>query len=342
MKALFIALICFCAFAEEDLFNPFIHGKTLLNRMRRIKSSSRRNERTLLALENRERKIENVLDILYDDMKLAVSIADRMKIETQIDKLHKNLDKIRRQKRAILRRMKKMADKIALPDRDRLVRSTRTEHRVGIEETSHIRREIENSQKLLLKETQALAHKYAKMAAEIASEKLVKTIDHKNEGDILKAKDKFKKVAKKAYNKYYKKIVERIEEATAEGVVNEDIKMVCRSAIDGLIRKLEHQYLIIVKSRNEAKKEAKKVTKKPLRKSMKTLGKVFKKEITKKTEKDLKKQEKKALDKITKTEKTSSVKAASKTEKKTSTSAKKSKAATEQKKTTKQVQTKKK
>ncbi|EAL48297.1 hypothetical protein KM1_022360 [Entamoeba histolytica HM-3:IMSS] len=298
MKAFLFAFICVCALAEEDLFNPFIHGKTILKRMRTIKNANRRNERTLLALENRERKIENALDILYNDMKLAVDMADRMKIETQIDKLHKNMDKIRRQKRTILRRMRQMADKIALPDRDRLVRKTRIEHRVGLEENTHIRREIEHNQKLLLKETQALAHKYAKMAAEIASEKLVKTIDHKNEGDILKAKDKFKKVAKKAYNKYYKKIVERIEEATSEGVNNVDIKMVCRSAIDGLIRKLEHQYLTVVRSRNEAKKEAKKVLKKPLRKSMKTLSKKFKNTMTTKTNKQTKKEASKVANKI--------------------------------------------
>ena len=298
LRTLLIALIAVCAFAEDDLYNPFLHGTTMLKRIRTIRRNSKNYERQILAMENRERKIKNVLDILYNDLKIAVDIKDRIKIETQVEGLQKQLDQLRKGKRVVLRRMRKVADKIALPERDRLVRQARIEHRIGLEENSHIRREIENNQQLIMKETQALAHKYAKMASEIAAEKLTKSINDKKDGDILKAKDKYKAAARHAYNKYYKKIVERIEEATSEGVDNSDIKMVCRSAIDGIIRKLQHQYLTIVESRREAKKVTKAAVKKPMRRSMKTLGKAFDKKIHNKVAKHQEKNAKAVVKKL--------------------------------------------
>jgi len=298
MKMLLFALVFAFAFAEDELYNPFIHGDTLLKRYKIIRGANRRNERLILALEGRERKIRNTMDILYGDMKVAVDLGDRLKIEKQVEKLHKVLDAVRRQKRFIIRKMRSLADKVASPDRDRLVRETRIEHRIGLDDNIHIRRELEHNQRKILRETQFLAHKYAKMAAEIAANKHTNYINTKSKGNILKAKMKYRKIAKDTYNKTYKKIVERIEEATAEGIDNSDIKMVCRSAIDGLIRKLNHQYLTIVTSRQNAKKEVKKSIKIPMRQSMKVLSKINSKKVKKsisKIEKETKKSAKKVV-----------------------------------------------
>ncbi|ELP94274.1 hypothetical protein EIN_187410 [Entamoeba invadens IP1] len=280
MKVIVIALVLLLVRADDDLFNPYIHTSTMLKRFKKIKLANKRNEKQLLQLESKERKMLNMLDIMYRDMKIAVSMKDRFTLEQKVGKLQKLLGQLREQKRAVLRRMRRMADKVASPERDRFVRKARIEKRIGLENTLHLDREVDVNQEKLLKVIGAYAHKYAKMASEIAAEEAARGVDKKG-GDILKSQHKFKKAAKHAYNKYYKKIVKRLEEATADGVETKDIKMECRSAIDGLIRRLEHKYLAIVKSRKEASKEAKKAIKKPLRKSMKKLSKSFEKKAVK-------------------------------------------------------------
>ncbi|ELP88481.1 hypothetical protein EIN_231040 [Entamoeba invadens IP1] len=280
MKVLLLALVLMCVKGDDDLFNPYIHTKTMLKRFQKVKDQNKKNEKALLQLEGKERKLLNVLDIMYRDMKIAVSMKDRFTLEQKVGKLQKGLTELRQQKRAILRKMRHSADKVASPERDRFVRKARIEKRIGLETSLHLNREVIVNQKKLLKVIEFFAHKYAKMASEIAASKMNKEVDKKG-GDILKAQHKFKKAAKHAYNKYYKKIVKRLEEATADGVETKDIKMECRSAIDGLIRRLEHQYLTYVKSRKEASKEAKKAIKKPLRKSMKKLSKSFEKKAVK-------------------------------------------------------------
>jgi len=274
MKAILFALIV-CSVFADDLYNKNLHGKTILLRMRKIRSFNRRNERIYHRLERRERRLLNFLEVLYDDMKVAVGMTDRLKIEKQVEKIQKNLAKIRSQKRIIIRRMRRMADKIGAAERDRLVRMVRIEDKVGLDQNIHIRREIENNQKLILAETKALAHKYATLASEIAAAKYSEKVNKEKKGNLLNAEQEFKDVAKKTYNEVYKKIVHAIEDATSEGVANENIKLVCRNAIDGLIRKLEHEHLIYVVSRKEAKQEAKNVVKQPLKNAAKTLTKKF-------------------------------------------------------------------
>jgi len=276
MKAILFALIVCTVFAE-DLYNQNLHGKTILIRMRRIRQFNKRNERIYHRLEKRERKLLNFLEILYGDMKVAVGMADRLRIEKQVSRIQKDLARIRGQKRIIIRRMRRMADKIGASERDRLVRMGRIEDKVGLDQNIHIRREIEYNQKLVLAETKNLAHKYATLASEIAAAKYAEKVKKEKKGNLLNAEKEFKEVAKKTYNKVYKKIVHIIEEATSEGVANENIKLVCRNAIDGLIRKLEHQHLIYVVSRKEASKEAKTAVQGPLKTVAKTLTKKFNK-----------------------------------------------------------------
>jgi hypothetical protein len=228
-------------------------------------------------LERRERKMLNYLEILYDDMKVAVGMADRLKIEKQVASIQKNLARVRKQKRVILRRMRKMADKIGSAERDRLVRMGRIEDKVGLDQNTHIRREIEQNQKLILAETKRLAHKYATIGSEIAAAKKAEKVNKNKKGNLLKAEKQFKEVARKAYNKYYKKIVHAIQAATAEGVSNENVKLVARNAIDGLIKKLERDHLIYITSRKEAREESKNVVKQPLKEVAKTLTKKFNK-----------------------------------------------------------------
>ncbi|KAL7719536.1 Axoneme-associated protein mst101 [Entamoeba marina] len=262
MRALLVILIAVYALAEDDLFSRYAH-------------ENRKNEKSLLALEDRERKILNTINILYGDMKIAVDQDDRIKVEMQVENLQKTLIKIRKQKKIF-----------ASPYRDRLVRSTRIEHRLGYEENNHIHKEIIRNQEALTKQIAKIAHKYATMAAQIASQKLANKINKKSgkgSVDILKSKSKFKKVSKHAYTKYYKKIVNAIEKAAADGVEKRDIKMVCRTASDHIIRKLLHQYLTIVKAAEKKSKVTKKHITSPMRKSMKTLGKAFDKKMIKKT-----------------------------------------------------------
>ncbi|KAL7715044.1 Axoneme-associated protein mst101 [Entamoeba marina] len=292
MKAFLVVLIALCAFADDDFFSRYDHGKTIQNRLKKIEVENHKNEKKLLALEGRERKILNTLSILYNDMKIAVDRDDRIEVENTVEKLQKSLTKIRKQKRFVLRNMREIADKVASPYRDELVRDTRIEHRIGYEVNSHVRAEIIRNQKALTKEIEKLAHKYATMASKIASQKLSDKINKKakkgesgKHTDILKAKDNFKKASKHAYAKYYKKIVNTIEEATAEGVEKKDIKFVCRTAIEHIINKLQHQYLTIVKSAGKVSKVTKKNIKKPMRGSMKQLGKKFDKKMIKKTDK---------------------------------------------------------
>jgi len=291
MKAILFALIV-CSVFAEDLYNQNLHGKTILQRMRRIRLFNKRNERMYHRLEMKERKMLNYLEILYDDMKVAVGMADRLKIEKQVASIQKNLARVRKQKRVIIRRMRKMADKIGSAERDRLVRMGRIEDKVGLEQSTHIRREIEENQKKILEVTKKLAHKYATLASEIAAAKKANKVNKSKKGNLLKAESQFKEVARKAYNKYYKKIVHAIQAATAEGVANEDIKLVARNAIDGLIKKLERDHLVYITARKESREEAKNVVKQPLKEVARTLTKSFNKKTVIKTSR-IKKGEKK-------------------------------------------------
>jgi len=297
MKAVIFALLCMSVFAEDDLYTEFLHGKTIANRMRTIREFNKKNEKMYQQLERSERKILNKLDLYYRDMRVAVSLKDRYIIEQKISFMQKGLQEIRKQKRIILRRMRRMTDSIGAEERDLLVRRGRVESKVGLEKNIHIRREIEENQRLLLKETKALATKYAFMAAQIASAKKQEQLKKNPKGKLLEAEDQLKQLAEKTYNIMYKKIVGRIEEATSEGVTNENIKLACRNAIDGLIRKLEHDNLIYIVSKEQAQKEAPKVIAKPIQNSIKALSKDFKKTNTQ-TTKTITKSEKKDLKNI--------------------------------------------
>jgi hypothetical protein len=265
--------------------------------MKRIRFFNKKQESIYHQLERKERRLLNYLEVLYGDMSLAVGMGDRLKIEKQVSDVQRQLEVIRKQKRVVIRRMRKMADKIGADERDRLVRKGRIEDKVGLDQNTHIRRDIENNQKKLLAETKVLAQKYATMAATIAASKKAIKVNKDKSGNIMDAQHSFKKVAKKAYNQMYKTIVERIEAATAEGVSNEEIKIVCRDAISGIIRKLEHDNLIYVVSRQEAKKEGKQAIKTPLKNAAKTLTKKFNK-ANKLDDKVIKKAEKKGLKKL--------------------------------------------
>ena len=279
----FVLCIAICALAE-DLYSPYEHGTVILNRIKRIKNQNIRNEKTMLRLEQRERRVLDMLHVLYNDMKIAVDQKDRVDIERKVEREQLALNRIRRQKRVVLRRMRHLSDKIAEPYRDRIVRKTRTEERVGYDYNSHIRREIAINQEALTKETMALAQKYATMAGEIAAVELSEKFQKKG-GNVLKAKAQFEKVTKDAYTKTYKKIVNKINEATIEGVDLSDIKMVCYSAIEDFAQKLENKYLLVVKSQQKASDIAKKVDKKPLRMSLKKLAGDFAKKATKNAKK---------------------------------------------------------
>jgi len=299
MKAILFALICVYAFADEDLYSPFVHGKTVLSRLQTIRNVNKRNEQSLLKLEDVERKTQAMLEILYEDMKVAVDMKDRLNIEKQVEGLQTRLNNIRTQKRAVLRRMRKMADKISVDYRDQIVRKLRIENRVGIEQNLHIRREIENNQKLLLNEIKKLAHKYATKYAEIASAKMAYKVNSGKQSstDIFNAKKKFKKAASTAYAQMYKKIVNVLEDATSEGVDNKDIKMVCVSAIDGIIRKINKEYLHYVVSKEEARREANKVVEKTKKRIEKSVAKTTDKKNPKNILKAASNKAKKAIEK---------------------------------------------
>jgi len=331
MNALFLLFICF-AFADE-FYSPYQHGRTISRRLRRIEKSNIRSEKELLRLEERERRTLNTLQVLYDDMKIAVSQRDRIDIEKAVERHQKALNKIRSQKRVVLRKMRHMADKIAQPYRDEMVRKTRTEERLGYDYNSHIRREIAETHEALTKETMELAKKYATMASEVAVAKVQEQLSKKGD-DLSKAKTKLEEAAQKEYIKAYKKIVNTINEATLNGVDQKDVKMVCYSAIQDYAQKIENDHLLLVSSIANAKKDVKvdvdsalkqiapKVTEK-FAKNMKKTVKKDKKEGLKEKELKEKKTSRGKVVKSAKKETSSKKVAVSKTEKKSKTESKK-------------------
>jgi hypothetical protein len=251
---LFLLFVCF-AFADE-FYSPYQHGRTISRRLRTIEKSNIRSEKELLRLEERERKTLNTLQVLYDDMKIAVSQRDRIDIEKAVERRQKALNKIRSLKRVVLRKMRHMADKIAQPYRDEMVRKTRTEERLGYDYNSHIRREIAETHEAITKETMELAKKYATMASEVAVAKVQEKLS-KNGDDLSKAKVELEKAAQKEYIQVYKKIVNTINEATLNGVDQKDVKMVCYSAIQDYAQKIENDHILLVSSIANAQKDVK-------------------------------------------------------------------------------------
>jgi len=251
-----LLLLFFISLVIGDLYSPYQHSSTLNKRLKLVQSSNTKYEKSLLMLEERERRVLNTLQILYDDMKLAVSQRDRIEIEKQIELRQSVLNKIRRQKRLILRRMRNMADTIAQPYRDEMVRRTRTDERLGYDYNQHIRREIAANHEYLTKETMELAQKYAILSGEIAAAQMESKLENNNE-DLNKAKDSIAKAAHQAYLKTYKKIVQMINEATVDGVDTKDIKMVCYSAIQDYAQQIENDHLLLVKSVADAKSDLK-------------------------------------------------------------------------------------
>jgi hypothetical protein len=251
---LFLLFICF-AFADE-FYSPYQHGRTISRRLKTIEKSNIRSEKELLRLEERERRTLNTLQVLYDDMKIAVSQRDRIDIEKAVERRQKALNKIRAEKRVVLRKMRHMADKIAQPYRDEMVRKTRTEERLGYDYNSHIRREIADTHEALTKETMELAKKYATLASEVAVAKVQEQLS-KSGDDLSKAKEQLEQAAQKEYIQVYKKIVNTINEATLNGVDQKDVKMVCYSAIQDYAQKIENEHLLLVSSIANAKKDVK-------------------------------------------------------------------------------------
>jgi len=316
MNALFLLFICF-AFADE-FYSPYQHGRTISRRLRRIEKSNIRSEKELLRLEERERRTLNTLQVLYDDMKIAVSQRDRIDIEKAVERHQKALNKIRSQKRVVLRKMRHMADKIAQPYRDEMVRKTRTEERLGYDYNSHIRREIAETHEALTKETMELAKKYATMASEVAVAKVQEELS-KSGSDLSKAKTKLEDAAQKEYIKTYKKIVNTINEVTLNGVDQKDVKMVCYSAIQDFAQKIENDHLLLVSSIANAKKDVKVDVNKALKEIAPKVTKKFAEDMKKTVKKDKKeglsdKEIKNKKSKVVKATKT--VAATSKTEKK--------------------------
>jgi hypothetical protein len=282
---LFLLFICF-AFADE-FYSPYQHGSTINKRLRTIEKSNRRSEKQLLRLEERERRTLNTLQVLYDDMKIAVSQRDRIDIEKAVERNQKVLNKIRRQKRVVLRKMRHMADKIAQPYRDEMVRKTRTEERLGYDYNSHIRREIAETHEALTKETMELAKKYATMASEVAVAKVQEELS-KSGSDLSKAKTKLEEAAQKEYIKTYKKIVNTINEVTLNGVDQKDVKMVCYSAIQDFAQKIENDHLLLVSSIANAKKDVKVDVNKALKEIAPKVTKKFAEDMKKTVKKDKK------------------------------------------------------
>jgi len=286
MNALILLFICF-AFAD-DFYSPYQHGVTIVKRLKAIEKSNRRSEKALLRLEDRERRILNTLQVLYDDMKIAVSQRDRIQIEKAVERNQFALNKIRNQKRAVLRRMRHMADTIAQPYRDEMVRKTRTEERLGYDYNSHIRREIAMTHEAITKETMELAKKYATMASEIAVAKVQDKLAEQG-ADLAKAKGEIEQSAQSAYMKTYREIVNAINEATLNGVDEKDVKMVCYSAIQDYAQKIENEHLLLVSSIANAKKDVKVDVEEALRDLAPRMTKKFAKNMKKQVKNDKKK-----------------------------------------------------
>jgi hypothetical protein len=283
---LFLLFICF-AYAD-DFYSPYKHGVTIAKRLRAIEKSNVRSEKSLLRLEDRERRILNTLQVLYDDMKIAVSQRDRISIEKTVERNQLALNKIRKQKRAVLRRMRHMADTIAQPYRDEMVRKTRTEDRLGYDYNSHIRREIASTHEALTKETIELAKKYATMASEVAVAKVQERLTKKG-ADLSKAKSELEETAQKEYINAYKKIVNTINEATLNGVDERDVKMVCYSAIQDYAQKIENDHLLLVSSIANAKKDVQVDVDEALKELAPKMTKNFAKTMKKQVKNDKKK-----------------------------------------------------
>ncbi|ELP83438.1 hypothetical protein EIN_375230 [Entamoeba invadens IP1] len=267
---------------SEDFFHPYLHSGVMLSRMKMIRYETKKRERKLLKIEKQERKLQNALEVLYNDLKIAVDKRDRLFVESQVVKLQQAITKLRMEKRKQLRLLRRVTDKIASPDRDRIVRSTGVDYRVGVERTSHLERDFEYNQKVLHRYIKKYAHKYATMAAEIAtarmreryrSRKLIKKFHNR--------RSRRARATRRIYNKVYKKVVDMIEDATAEGVETEKIPMACHDAIEHFARKLRKNYVILVVGTKNAKKVSSELNKHILLKALHKVKKHVKKHLGK-------------------------------------------------------------
>ena len=283
------------AFAEEDIYSPFKRTAIIQGRINNIYLKEKKFERKMKSLEDQERKLQQELEDLYNDMKYAASPRDRKNMEIAIEKKQKQVQALRLAKVKIVRRMRRVSDKITAPFRDNLVRSTRTEDRVGLENDQTFVAEKLRTQKTIVKVSTKLAKKYAIIAAQVAAAKALAHAQAKNMG--AKTEAYVAAQSKAAYAATYKKIIKTINARVAAGVARKEVSDVAQEAIEPIANKLVQEKTLIPNTAI-AEKIAKNVvagvkgvlktvTKKAVKKviAKKTVKTVAKKAVAKKAQK---------------------------------------------------------
>nr|BAN40194.1 hypothetical protein, conserved [Entamoeba invadens] len=283
---LFLAITL--AVAEDDIYSPFKRSCVIQNRINSVTAETKNLQMRIEIDEQQERNFMDTLFYLYRDLKYATLTEDRTRLELEIEGIQKKLHDVRTHKVDLLRDIRKSADKVTQPFRDNIARTNRIERHVGLEDSGNFVEERYKTQDSIKKITEALANKYASLAAKVEAQNVVEKATKKFKNDAKKIKEYVEKKAEAAYKDIHAKVVKAINGATENGVVRSDVEAVAKTAIEGLVNTLEMKAAALPNIK-VAEKLADKIVKTQLKGVKKTTKKVAKKATKKATKKVTKK-----------------------------------------------------
>nr|BAN40405.1 hypothetical protein, conserved [Entamoeba invadens] len=283
---LFLAITL--AVAEDDIYSPFKRSCVIQNRINSVTAETKNLQMGIEIDEQQERNFMDTLFYLYRDLKYATLTEDRTRLELEIEGIQKKLHDVRTHKVDLLRDIRKSADKVTQPFRDNIARTNRIERHVGLEDSGNFVEERYKTQDSIKKITEALANKYASLAAKVEAQNVVEKATKKFKNDAKKIKEYVEKKAEAAYKDIHAKVVKAINGATENGVVRSDVEAVAKTAIEGLVNTLEMKAAALPNIK-VAEKLADKIVKTQLKGVKKTTKKVAKKATKKAAKKVTKK-----------------------------------------------------
>nr|BAN40255.1 hypothetical protein, conserved [Entamoeba invadens] len=283
---LFLAITL--AVAEDDIYSPFKRSCVIQNRINSVTAETKNLQMRIEIDEQQERNFMDTLFYLYRDLKYATLTEDRTRLELEIEGIQKKLHDVRTHKVDLLRDIRKSADKVTQPFRDNIARTNRIERHVGLGDSGNFVEERYKTQDSIKKITEALANKYASLAAKVEAQNVVEKATKKFKNDAKKIKEYVEKKAEAAYKDIHAKVVKAINGATENGVVRSDVEAVAKTAIEGLVNTLEMKAAALPNIK-VAEKLADKIVKTQLKGVKKTTKKVAKKATKKATKKVTKK-----------------------------------------------------
>nr|BAN41383.1 hypothetical protein, conserved [Entamoeba invadens] len=283
---LFLAITL--AVVEDDIYSPFKRSCVIQNRINSVTAETKNLQMRIEIDEQQERNFMDTLFYLYRDLKYATLTEDRTRLELEIEGIQKKLHDVRTHKVDLLRDIRKSADKVTQPFRDNIARTNRIERHVGLEDSGNFVEERYKTQDSIKKITEALANKYASLAAKVEARNVVEKATKKFKNDAKKIKEYVEKKAEAAYKDIHAKVVKAINGATENGVVRSDVEAVAKTAIEGLVNTLEMKAAALPNIK-VAEKLADKIVKTQLKGVKKTTKKVAKKATKKATKKVTKK-----------------------------------------------------